>query len=66
MPSALKLFARHYVCLKVAQFDDEPIENVVNNIFTLNVNFLKFIECDNDVFTTEPKIGTDISNYLAR
>ena len=56
----------HKAEFQVIQFVDDPIENVVNNIFTLNVNFLEYVECDNDVFTTEPKIGPDTSNYLTR
>ena len=47
-------------------FDDLSIENVVNGTFTLNVNFPEYVQCDNDVFATEPEIMPDISNYLAR
>ena len=63
------------VCLKnvfrkeefqVNQFVDEPIENAVNGIFRLNVNFQEYVECDNDVFTTEFKTMPDTSSYLAR
>ena len=50
---------------QVIQFVDEPIENVVNDIFTLNVNFPEYVECDNDVFTPEPETSPGISNYLA-
>ena len=50
--------------LQVNQFVDEPIENVMNDIFTSNVNFPEYVECDNDVFTAEPEIMPDISNYL--
>ena len=41
--------------IQVSQFVDEPIENVVNGIFTLNVNFAEYVEHDNDLFTTEPE-----------
>ena len=46
------------------QFVDEPIENVVNDIFRLNIYFWENIECENDVFTTGPKTMLDISIYL--
>ena len=46
------------------QFVNEPIENVVNDIFTLNVNFPEYVECDNDVFATKPETMLNISSYL--
>ena len=63
------------VCLKnkfrkaefqVKKFVDESIENVVNDIFTWNVNFPDYVECYNDVFITEPETSPDVSNYLVR
>ena len=63
------------VCLKnaflraefqVNQFVDELIENVVKNIFTLNVNLPEYIECNNDVFTNETETMLNISNFLAQ
>ena len=47
-----------------SQFVDEPIKNMVTDIFMLNIHFSEYVECNNDVFTTEPEIMPDISNYL--
>ena len=62
------------VCLKnafrreefqVNKFVDEPIENVVNDIFKVNVHFQEYVEYDNDVFTTEPETMPDTFSYFA-
>ena len=57
--------AFHKAEFLVNQFVDEPNENMVNDTFILNVIFPKYVECDNDVFATEPETMSDISLYLA-
>ena len=51
---------------QVIQFVDEAFKNGVNDIFTLNVDFPKYVEYDIDVFTTVSETSPNISNHLAR
>ena len=47
-----------------SQFVDEPIKNMVTDIFMLNIHFSEYVECNNDVFTTESETIPHISNYV--